>query len=79
MAQRLSKTNLANFGLPERLRCSLGIAKAVEGTSSIEEAARAICAFFFEELVDSAGNPACALVRFYITQPFAKQIGRAHV
>ena len=65
-------SNLASFGLPERLRCSLGVAKAAEGSASIEEAARAICAFFFEELVDPAGKPACALVRLYVTQPFAR-------
>ena len=70
--RQLSKTNLANFGLPERLRCSLGIAKAAEGAASIEEAARAICGFFFNELVDPAGNPACALIRLYVTQPFGK-------
>ncbi|HUR91828.1 MAG TPA: hypothetical protein VMY38_04065 [Gemmatimonadaceae bacterium] len=75
MMRQLSKTNLASFGLPERLRCSLGIAKAAEGASSIEEAARAICEFFFDELVDPAGNPACALVRLYVTQPFARLDG----
>ena len=65
-------SNLASFGLPERLRCSLGIAKASEAAASVEEAAREICSFLFNELVDSEGQPACALLRFYVTQPFAK-------
>ena len=66
----LSKTNLATFGLPERLRCSRGIARAAEGASSAEGAARAICEFFGTELVDPSGRPACALIRLYVTQPF---------
>lgn len=31
-----------------------------------------MCRFLYDELLDSAGNRACALVRFYLTQPFGK-------
>lgn len=58
--------------MPERLRCSLGLAKAAEGTRSVEDAARRFCEFFHDELVDAAGDHACALVRFYITQPYSR-------
>jgi hypothetical protein len=64
-------SNLAAFGLPERLHCSLGVRRTASGSATVEAAAQNICEFFFGELVDPAGNPACALVRFYITQPFA--------
>ena len=64
-------SNLAAFGLPERLRCSLGVRRAAGGSATAEVAAQNLCEFFFDELVDPAGNPACALVRLYITQPFA--------
>ena len=64
-------SNLAAFGLSERLHCSLGLRKAAKGTATVEAAAQKLCEFFFSELVDPAGEPACALVRFYITQPFA--------
>lgn len=63
-------SNLWAFGLPERLRCSNGIRNAVEGARSVEEAARGLCDFFYDELVDARGDRACALVRCYITQPF---------
>lgn len=65
-------SNLSAFGLPERLRCSLGIRRAVEGAASVEAAARGLCRFLYDELVDSGGERACALVRFYLTQPFGQ-------
>src|SRR5688500_18235047 len=68
---RLVPSNLAAFGLPERLRCSLGVRKAAGGSPTVEAAAQKLCEFFFEELVGPAGERACALVRFYMTQPFS--------
>lgn len=65
-------SNLAAFGLSERLHCSLGLRKAASGSATVETAAQNLCEYFFDELVDQAGNPACALVRVYITQPFAE-------
>jgi hypothetical protein len=38
----------------------------------MEEAASAICRLFYDELVDSKGNRACALVRFYKTHAFGE-------
>lgn len=38
----------------------------------MEAAARNICRFLYDELVDPAGNRACALVRFYLTHPFGQ-------
>ncbi|MDQ3515838.1 MAG: hypothetical protein M3403_03555 [Gemmatimonadota bacterium] len=65
-------SNLAAFGLPERLRCSSGVRAACEGTQSVEEAGQSLCEFFYDELIDPEGKRACALVRFYVTQPFAR-------
>lgn len=76
MRDRLSKnndttSNLAKFGLPERLRCSLGLRQAAQGARSLEEAAQSFCRYYYENLVDDDGNRACALVRCYVTHPFA--------
>lgn len=65
-------SNLSSFGLHERLKTSLELRKAVDGAQSVEAAARCVCEFFYDDLVDSDGERACALVRFYITQPFAR-------
>lgn len=65
-------SNLATFGLPERLRCSSGVRTACDGAHSVEEAAHGLCEFFYDELISPEGKRACALVRFYITQPYAR-------
>ena len=64
-------SNLANFGLPERLRCSMGLRQAAQGAGSLEEAAQSFCRYYYDKLVDDDGNRACALVRCYVTHPFA--------
>lgn len=64
-------SNLAAFGLPERLRCSLGIRRSAEDASSLEDAAQRFCDYYYGALVDGRGERACALVRCYVTQPFA--------
>lgn len=61
---------LADFGLSEMLRCSLGLREAIRGAPTMEAAARDCCRFFFDELVTETGEPACALVRCYKTHRF---------
>lgn len=65
-------SNLSAFGLPERLRCSSGLSAACDSAQSVEEAAQSLCEFFYDELVGPSGARACALVRFYVTQPFGR-------
>src|SRR6185503_3063714 len=63
-------SNLSSFGLPEMLRCGLGIRRAVVGASSAEAAANKACRFLYDELTTESGDRACALIRFYKTHPF---------
>lgn len=63
-------SNLEAFGLPERLRCSLGLRRVAEGAASLEDAAQRFCTYYYDHLVDGDGNRACALVRCYVTHPF---------
>lgn len=63
-------SNLEAFGLPERLRCSLGLRRVAEGAGSLEDAAQRFCNYYYDHLVDGDGNRACALVRCYVTHPF---------
>jgi hypothetical protein len=65
-------SNLANFGLPERLRCSLGLRRVAQGAASLEDAAQRFCRYYYDELVDEDGSRACALVRCYVTHPFGR-------
>lgn len=61
---------LADFGLAELLRCSLGLRDAVREAATLESAARACCEFFYKELTTEQGDRACALVRCYKTHPY---------
>lgn len=65
-------SNLSSFGLPEMLRCGLGIRKATADSPTIEDAADQACRFLYDELVDAGGARACALIRFYKTHAFGK-------
>ena len=65
-------SNLSSFGLPEMLRCGLGIRRAAAGAASIEEATDKVCRFLYDELLTSSGERACALVRCYKTHPYSK-------
>ena len=65
-------SNLSSFGLPETLRCGLGIRRAATNAATAEEAASKICQFLYDELVTSEGERACALIRCYKTHPFGQ-------
>jgi hypothetical protein len=61
---------LQQFGLGDMLRCSLGLRKVAAGAPTMEDAARRLCSFLYEELRTERGEPACPLVRFYKTHPY---------
>lgn len=65
MASDLTRFNLANM-----LRCGNEVRRKTRDTSSMEEAAQNVCAFFYDELTDASGNRASALVRCYKTHRF---------
>ncbi|HEX8245966.1 MAG TPA: hypothetical protein VF541_20800 [Longimicrobium sp.] len=61
---------LTEFDLAAMLRCSQGLRQAAQGAGSMEEAARSVCRFLYDELGDGNGGRACVLARFYRTHPY---------
>jgi len=59
--------NLENFGLGEMLRCSVEVRQAARDQATMEAAARQICRYFYDGLVSTNGERACAMVRCYKT------------
>ncbi len=54
------------------LHLGLSLRPLTDGKQNMEEAARALCRLFYDQLVDAKGNRACALVRFYKTHRFGE-------
>ena len=68
--------DLTNFGLAEMLQCGRGMRTAAAGERTMQGVARAITTFLREQCIDpSTGAPACTLVRFYKTHPYASLPG----
>ena len=74
-------TGLKSFGLTEMLRCSVALRQAAAGSSSMEDAARRICRYFYDEFGEMStaagadeliGGGDCALVRLYKTHSYAR-------
>src|SRR5947199_9671007 len=63
-------SNLTEFGLAEMLRCSREMHRAASGAPTMEECARRLCRWLYDELVASDGARACSLIRCYKTHPF---------
>lgn len=59
--------DLTGLSLSSMTECGARLRKLGRDASSMEEAARAVVRFLYENVVDDAGDPACALVRFYKT------------
>jgi len=63
--------SLQRFGFKEMMDCRGRIRDLyADGPPTLEDAAERAVAFFRDELVDDAGAPACALVRFFKTHPY---------
>jgi hypothetical protein len=61
------------FPLRDLTACSAALRKIGQGCSDLEETAQAIVNHLHEELRDGRSNSRiCALVRFFVTRPFAK-------
>ena len=63
---------LTRFDLPEMLRSSNGLTKAMRGAPSMEAAARAQCRYLYDELRTMTDDRACVLVRCYKTHAFGQ-------
>jgi hypothetical protein len=68
--------NLSRFGFNDMMDCRTRLRTIFEeDPASIEEAAQRVVEFFYRELVDDHGKPACALVRLFKTHPYS-DLGR---
>lgn len=64
--------DLSNFSLTDMTRCGIELRKMGKETSSVEATAQKIAEYFFRTLHSPVGKePACALVRFYMTVPYS--------
>jgi hypothetical protein len=63
--------SLQNFGLTEMLRCGRELGRAAMGSPTLEAAAQRVVRYLYDNAVDpESGEPECALVRFFVTQPY---------
>ena len=62
--------DLTNFDLGDMLKCSPRLREAGSGAPTLEAAGQRICRFLYDELRDSDGKRACALVRCYKTHAY---------
>jgi hypothetical protein len=63
--------HLANFSLSDMTRCGVELRKLGVGASSMEEASNRIVRRLYDALQAADGEPACALVRMFVTLPYA--------
>ncbi len=64
--------DFTKFTDSELADCGSNLRSAASQASSMEEAANKIVTFLYEQITDSAGQNANALVRFYKTHPYNK-------
>ena len=62
--------DLTNFTLSDMTACGAALRKLSAGARTMEDVARRIVRYFFEQLHDARGARACALVRFFKTHPY---------
>jgi hypothetical protein len=67
--------DLANFSLRDMTECAAALRKLGAASRSMEEVARLIVRHLFGHLTTADGRPACALVRFFKTHPYAELDG----
>ncbi|HWI03099.1 MAG TPA: ATP-binding protein, partial [Acidimicrobiales bacterium] len=64
--------NLSEFAFSDMVDCGAWLRRIAEAASSMEEAADLVVSYLFQSLRDDAGDPACALVRCFVTLPFGE-------
>jgi len=64
--------NLSEFAFSDMVDCGAWLRRIAEAATSMEEAADLVVSYLFRSLRDDAGDPACALVRCFVTLPFGE-------
>lgn len=65
--------DLSRFGLAEMTRCGIDLRRSGVGASSMEETAERIVRYLYDGLRNpKLDEPACALVRMFVTMPYAE-------
>ena len=63
--------NLAEFSLTDMTACSTALRTIGAGSPDMDETAKRLVRYFYEHLISGpTGGSACALVRFFTTQPY---------
>lgn len=63
--------SLQQFDLAEMLRCGRELGRAAMGATSLEDAAGRVVRYLYDGCLDEeTGERECALVRFFVTQPY---------
>ena len=63
--------DFSRFGLTDMTRCGIDLRRIGAGSPSMEETASRVVRYLYDGLRDPAGQqPACALVRMFVTLPF---------
>jgi len=64
--------DLSRFSLSDMTRCGMELRRLGEHASGMEEVGERVVRYFYEHLrTPDLANPACVLVRVFVTQPFA--------
>jgi hypothetical protein len=63
--------DLAHFSLSDMTRCGIELRRLGAGASSMEDVADRIVRRLYEQLRSATTEPACALIRMFVTLPFA--------
>ena len=77
----LAMYDLTAFSLQDMATCGAALRLMGDGAASMEEAADRIVRYLYDHLVDTRGDRATALVRFFITRPYCQLDGelQAHI
>ena len=64
--------NLSEFAFSDMVDCGAWLRRTAGAAASMEEVADLVVSYLHQSLRDDAGDPACALVRCFVTLPFGE-------
>ena len=64
--------NLSDFAFSDMVDCGAWLRRVAGAAGSMDEAAELVVSYLYRSLRDDGGEPACELVRCFVTLPFAE-------